>query len=227
LEWDYPRKTGGWQDWPVVHWALDALRGTAPKPPQDGPGLRGGPTGRVPSRRGKRRRRALIALALAFAVAGAVTARVFVWPAQGMPAHVSAILLLDAPDDSVSVALRLARQDRAPFLLVSLGTPKSWPGTPGCPRPVPRVKIICFNPQPATTQGEAEFAARLAKKYHWRSIAVVAIAPQASRARLRMERCFAGRVYVVATAIPLTSWPFEIAYQWASLIKALALQRSC
>jgi hypothetical protein len=214
----------------VVHWARDALRGTAPTSAQEEPAQAkepapdGEPSSRRLSRRRKRWRRALAALALIFVVVSAMTARLLVWPAQGMPAHVSAILMLDAPDDSLSVALRLARQDRAPFLVISLGTPKS---SFGCPRPVSRVKIICFNPRPATTQGEAEFAGRLAKKYHWRSIAVVAITPQATRARLRMERCFAGPVYVVATAIPLTSWPYELAYQWAALVKALVLQRSC
>jgi len=48
--------------------------------------------------------------------------------------------------------LRLARQNRAPFLVISLGTPLSGYR---CPAPVPRVKLICFNPQPTATQGSA------------------------------------------------------------------------
>ena len=48
-----------------------------------------------------------------------------------------------------------------------------------------------------------------------------------SRARLRMERCFAGPVYVTTTPIALTSWPYEVAYEWGAMIKALVLQRGC
>ena len=37
------------------------------------------------------------------------------------------------------------------------------------------VRLICFNPSPGTTQGEAEFVGRLARKYYWHSVAVVTI----------------------------------------------------
>jgi uncharacterized SAM-binding protein YcdF (DUF218 family) len=89
------------------------------------------------------------------------------------------------------------------------------------------VRLVCFHPSPATTQGEAEFAGRLAHRYHWRSVAVVTITPHASRARLRVERCFAGQVYVVSTPLPLADWPYQIAYEWAATVKALVLQRGC
>ena len=101
-----------------------------------------------------------------------------------------------------TTALGLATQHRAPFLVISLGTPGSGYG---CPRPVRGGELICFNPSPGTTQGEAEFAGRLARKYHWHSIAVVTITPQDSRARLRLERCFAGPVYVVTAPIAARS----------------------
>ena len=180
----------------------------------------GGP----PSRQRRRWRTALIALAAVVIIVSAATARLFVWPDQGMPARVSAIVMLDRPGNTLSGALRLAHQNRAPFLVISLGTPLSGYR---CPAPLPRVKLICFNPRPATTQGEAEFVGRLARKYHWYSIAVVTITPQDSRARLRVERCVGGSVYVMTTSIALTSWPYEIAYEWGAMIKALVLQRGC
>ena len=34
---------------------------------------------------------------------------------------------------------------------------------------------ICFNSSPGTTQGEAEFVGRLARKYYWHRVAVVTI----------------------------------------------------
>jgi len=84
--------------------------------------------------------------------------------------------------------------------------------------------VICFNPSPATTQGEAEFVGRLARKHHWHSVAVVAITPQDSRTRLRVGRCFPGQVYVVTAPIRPSTWPYQIAYEWAALIKALVIQ---
>jgi hypothetical protein len=176
-----------------------------------------------PQRR-KRWRTTLIALAVVFVSFSAATARLFIWPVQGMPPRVSAIVMLDGPGSALNVAVRLAEQHRAPFLVISRGTVASHDP---CPQPLPNVQLICFNPVPATTQGEAEFVGRLAKKYHWQSIAVVAITPQDSRARLRVERCFAGDVYVVTAPIRPITWPYQIAYEWAALAKALLIQRGC
>jgi hypothetical protein len=172
-----------------------------------------------------RLRNAVIVLAVVFVIFSALTVRLFVWPAQGMPPRVSAIVMLDGPGGSaLNVATGLAAQHRAPFLVISRGTVASHDP---CPRQLSGVTLICFNPVPATTQGEAEFVGRLAKKYHWQSVAVVAITPQVSRARLRVERCFAGQVYVVKAPIQAGAWPYEIAYEWAAVAKALVLQRGC
>ena len=183
-----------------------------------------GSASRQQARRARWWWRALLALAVVIIAAGAATARLFIWPDQGMSARVSAVVMLDSPGNSMNLAVRLARQHRAPFLVVSLGTPDSGPR---CPRPIPEVKVICFNPAPITTQGEAEYVGRLGRQYHWHSVGVVTITPQDSRARLRIERCFAGPVYVVTTPIALTSWPYEIAYEWGALVKALVVQRGC
>lgn len=177
-----------------------------------------------PARRGQRRHKVLITLAAAFVLLCAVTARLFIWPAQGMPSRVDAIVMLDSPGYPLEFTLRLAEQHRAPFLVISQGIRVA---RDPCPRQVPGMTLICFNPVPPTTQGEAEFIGRLAKQHHWRSIAVVAITPQDSRARLRVERCFSGQVYVVTAPIRLSSWPYQIAYEWGALIKALVIQRAC
>lgn len=174
--------------------------------------------------RGRARRGLLLALAIVVLAVIAATARLFVWPDQGMPPRVSAIVMLDRPGDTPSAAVRLAEQHRAPFLVISLGTSESGYG---CPRPIPGVRLICFNPSPGTTQGEAEFIGRLARTYRWRSVAVITVAPQDTRARLRIGRCFPGPVYVAPTPIALTSWPYQIAYEWGALAKALLVQRRC
>jgi hypothetical protein len=178
----------------------------------------------VPSRRAKRWRKALLALALIIAAFCAATARLFIWPAQGMPPRVNAIVMLDGPGNVLDVAVGLAAQHRAPFLVVSQGTVASHDP---CPGQIRGVTLICFNAVPANTQGEAEFVGRLATKYRWHSIVVVAITPQATRARLRVERCFAGQVYLVTAPLTRSSWQYQIAYQWGALVKALVVQRGC
>jgi hypothetical protein len=155
-----------------------------------------------------------------------MTGRLFIWPTRGMPARVSAIVMLNGPGDRLKTALRLAWQQRAPFLVVSRGSSVYGHGS-GCAPPIPHVHVICFDPSPATTRGEAEFVGRLARKYHWQSVALVTITPQDSRARLRVERCFNGPVYVVTASLSLWEWPYEIAYEWGALGKAVVFQQSC
>jgi hypothetical protein len=185
--------------------------------------IRRGPAdgSRGPGRRRRRVFAAAVALVVAFCL---VTARLFVWPAQGMPARVSAIVMLAGPGDRLPLALQLARSHRAPVLVVSQG--QHGYGGP-CPSPTPGVTLICFDPDPGNTRGEAEFVGRLAKRYHWNSIVVVTAREQDTRARIVMARCFGGSIYAIAASLPLTRWPYQIAYEWGALFKALVLYRSC
>ena len=174
-----------------------------------------------PSRVRRRAFAAAVALLVAF---GLVTARLFVWPTQGMPARVSAIVMLARPGNRLPVALQLAREHRAAVLVVSQG--QHGYGGP-CPSATPGVKLVCFDPDPGDTRGEAEFVGRLAKKYRWRSVVLVTTRAQDTRARLVMGRCFSGAIYVMTGSLPLSNWPHQIAYEWGALFKALVLYRSC
>ncbi len=175
-------------------------------------------------RRSRCWRRALAAAAAVIVAFSVVTARLFVWPAQGMSARVSAIVMLAGPGDRLPVALQLARQHRAPMLVVSRG----WQGYGGpCPPAVPGVALVCFEPDPGTTRGEAEAIGRLARQYHWTSVALITTRTQDTRARMIVERCFGGSTYVVTAPLPLGSLPYQIAYGWGALVKALVVYRSC
>lgn len=169
-------------------------------------------------------RRFVIAVIVVFCMLAIVTARLFIWPAQGMPANVNAIVMLNGPGDRLPVALRLAREHRAPVLVVSQGS-KGYGGP--CPQPTPSVKTICFDPNPGNTRGETEFAGRLAKRYGWLSIVLVATRPQDTRARIEMKRCFGGSVYVVTASVAWYDLPSQIVYEWGALLKALSLKRNC
>ena len=163
----------------------------------------------------------VLAIIVAFSLA---TARLFVWPTQGAPAHVNAIVMLEGPGDRLGAALKLAQEHRASTLVVSQG--RQGYGGP-CPPPTQGVKTICFSPSPSDTRGEVEFVSRIAKRYRWRSLVLVTTRLQDTRARILMERCFGGSIYVSTVSLPLTSWPFTIAYEWGALFKALTLYRTC
>jgi hypothetical protein len=173
----------------------------------------------------RRKRWRWVAVTLVMAV-GVATLRLFVWPDQGMPAQVSAIVMLNGTGDRLHTALDLAWQHRAPFVVISRGSAAYGHGG-DCAPSIPHVTVICFDPNPSTTRGEAEFAGRLARKYRWQSVALVTTTPQDSRGRLRVERCFTGPVYVVTAPLSPWAWPYEIVYEWAATVKAYIFQRSC
>lgn len=185
-------------------------------------------TKRAQLRSHRRGRRKFIIIALLIVLTGflASTARLFVWPDLGTPSHVDAIVMLNGPGDRLDPALRLAREHRASTLVISQGG-SDWGFNSVCAAKIPGVRVICFIPSPETTRGEAEFTGLLAKRYHWHSIVLVTTIQQDTRARLRVSRCFNGRIYVIGAQLPASEWLYTIAYEWAALTKAVVLQRSC
>ena len=178
------------------------------------------------SRRRGRWRYIVIALSVVLAGFGVATARLFIWPAQGMPSRVDAIVMLGGAGNRLQTTLELARAHRARTVVISRSS-RYWGHGSICAPKIDGVRFICFDPDPETTRGEAEFAGRLAKRYRWHSIALVATTPQDTRARIRLGRCFSGKIYVVNAPLPTSQWPGAIAYEWAATFKALFLQRNC
>jgi hypothetical protein len=180
------------------------------------------------SRRRRRRGRLAVALVLVLVLFGTLTARFFVWPnLQPIPPRVDAIIELGgaAMLGRDRVANELAEQHRAPFLVQS--TLAAATGTHTCLPPVPDVTVLCFHADPNTTRGEAQWIGKEAASRHWTSIVLVTTPDQALRARLRVTRCFPGKVYVATSPLPPFDWPVQIAYQWTSSAKALIFERGC
>lgn len=169
------------------------------------------------------RRTLLVALAVVVAFA-LVTARLFVFPARGAPPHVDAIVVLAGDGNTYGTALGLAREGRAPVLVVSTG--HLGFGGP-CPARTSAAKVICFQPDPANTRGEAQYIGKLTAQHHWNSIVLVTTPTQDTRARLLVKRCFGGSVYVIPGSLPRWSYPYQVAYEWAATAKALTLYRGC
>jgi len=141
-----------------------------------------------------------------------------------MPGKVDAIVVPGGPGNRIDASLRLARQDRARYLVLSEG---EWVPPGLCGTRVGTARVLCFMPNPDTTQGEAEGTARLAREYRFRSIVLVTTPDQARRAKLRFGRCYSGKIFAVTTPLPLSQWPYQIAYQWGATVKAELLNRDC
>ena len=100
-------------------------------------------------------------------------------------------------------------------------------GAPPCPQ-APSVHLLCFRADPLTTQGEGRAVARLSSEHHWTRVIVVMPTPQATRARLRIGRCYPGQVVEVGVTPPgFWAWMRDITDEWPSLLKALVLQPGC
>ncbi len=153
------------------------------------------------------------------------TARLFIWPPTDSPSKADAVIALggDTGQLRAKQAIKLARAGYAPVAVISLGGTKPVP----CPKPVPRVSIICFRADPLDTRGEAQFVARLTASRHWHRIIVVPERSQATRARLLFERCTAVHLEMVPVTDPRSHLAYDVVYEWGALTKALVLERSC
>jgi hypothetical protein len=174
--------------------------------------------------RSRRRRVVAIVVACAVLAFAVLTTVVFVKPDLNAPEKSNAIVVLGgngAPPEHEGIRLALAGY--APNLVFSL------PPSETCvPSADPAVRISCFSPNPATTQGEAREIAKLAALHHWTRVIVVMPTTQASRARLRIGRCYPGQVLEVGVdPAGFGAWVRGIIYEWGAMVKALVFQTSC
>jgi len=170
-------------------------------------------------------KRIIIVVLLVVVVFLVSTARLFVWAPSDTPSRADAIVALGGDPGQLRMksAVKLAEAGKAPIVVISLGGDSKV----RCPRTPKGIEVICFRPDPVNTRGEAEFIGRLAGRYHWRSVALVTSRAQDTRARILVRRCFSGSVYVITASLPWYDWPYQIAYGWGALVKALLLYRAC
>lgn len=166
-------------------------------------------------------------LAVLLAGASVLIARLFVWPdLPPLPQRADVIVQLGGPGDRRGVALNLARQGRAPLVAISVSVAEV--NTRWCGRGrLDDVSVVCFHPELFTTRGEARAVAEMAERYGWRSVMLVTTPDQASRAMLRLSRCFDGEIFVATARLPRRQWPAQIVYQSGATVKAYTVETSC
>jgi uncharacterized SAM-binding protein YcdF (DUF218 family) len=174
----------------------------------------------------------VIVILAAFAAVAVATVVLFLRPRTDEPRQADAVVMLGPglEGERVAPSVRLVRRGVAPVLVVSRARDPGWEaGHRLCGGKRQAFEVVCIRSSPFTTRGEARTVRRLAASRRWRSLVVVTSTYHVTRARLLYERCFDGRVDVVAARpkVGLADWVGAVAHEWAGLAYAVAVERSC
>jgi uncharacterized SAM-binding protein YcdF (DUF218 family) len=166
-------------------------------------------------------------LSVVLAGVSVLIAYLFVWPdLPPLPRQADVIVQLGGPGSRRLVALNLARQGRAPLVAISVSVDEV--NTKWCHKGrLGDVSVVCFHSKPFTTRGEARAIAEMAEQHRWQSVILVTTPDQASRATLRVSRCFDGKIFVATARLPWYQWPAQIVYQSGATVKAYTVETSC
>jgi DUF218 domain len=162
------------------------------------------------------------ALLVAWAVAGIF---LFVNPVVDQATESDAIVVL-APATAtgrLDYALGLMSEGYSATLVIS--APDDESSICGAHRPY---RIVCFSPDPVTTQGEARSIQKLSEENGWRKITVITDDSHVTRARMLIARCYSQELNMSAYGRELSPsrWAFRFLYESAALV-TVVLRPSC
>lgn len=160
-----------------------------------------------------------------------MTARYIVWAPSDEPGRADAVVVLaGGRGERLEAATRLMDAGVAPVLAVSHGRQPGWTEGNRLCNGVERYEVVCFEPEPDRTQGEARSVGRLARERGWQSVLVVTSRYHVTRARMLVDRCVEGDVRGVGARPPGRGGlptPRNVAREWASYVHAFVIERDC
>jgi uncharacterized SAM-binding protein YcdF (DUF218 family) len=161
----------------------------------------------------------------------AASLRLFVWPpTSSVPARADAVALLSGgAGDRLPKAQGLTARGVASVLVIPNGHDPKWAAANRlCSRPQ-TFEVLCPDPAPNTTRGEAEAIGRLAADRGWRRVVVVTSRYHVTRAGVLLRRCVHGSVAIVGSTpqAGVVSWTEHVVHEWGGLASAMALHRAC
>ena len=121
------------------------------------------------------------------------------------------------------------REHVAPVLVISgAGFDPKWKKARAlCAHGAKGFRVLCFDPKPYSTRGEARGIARLAQHHGWRTVDVVTSRYHVFRARMIIERCYHRRLRMIGTSYPWGDAPISWLSEWGKLAVQLTVERSC
>jgi uncharacterized SAM-binding protein YcdF (DUF218 family) len=165
-----------------------------------------------------------------------VTAGFFLYvaPHTDVPEHADVLFVLAPQGDRMEFAEQLMDQGVAGTLAVS--APQGTDDSAALCKQNRAYRVVCFDPDPVTTQGEARALKRLSEEYGWKGAVVLTAQFHVSRARVLMQRCYHGDLGMIAFGreMPLvgfphegrSSWAYHFVYESAAFIK-VAINQDC
>jgi uncharacterized SAM-binding protein YcdF (DUF218 family) len=159
----------------------------------------------------------------------AATARWIVWPkTDAAPEHADAVVVLGGGgSERLDEGLKLVDEGVAQVLVISDGNRPGWQqANELCTKGDPGFAVVCFEPEPHRTQGEAAGVAELARERRWKNIVVVTSDYHAVRAGWLFDRCFDYDVPVVGAGNGLPR-PTTVLHEWGAYVHGALLERHC
>ncbi|SEC26083.1 YdcF family protein [Rhodococcus koreensis] len=141
--------------------------------------------------------------------------------------QVDAIIVLGGEHDGrEEYGMSLAQQGIANHVILSN---PYWPGDKKiaafCASKDTRFTVVCIQPAPSTTRGEALFTRKLVETNGWNRVLVISWRFHLPRARYIFSQCFDGEI--VMRPVPrdydysLAEWEYTYLYQTVGFIKAV------
>lgn len=156
---------------------------------------------------GRGHRGRLAAGGAALALLGWSALRWTVWPVTVEPADVqpadAVVMFVGGSGERFDTALELMAAGRAPVLVVPNGRSVRRARDEGLCTGDPGFEVLCPEPDPVTTRGEARAIGRVAAERGWDSVIAVTSSYHIARAELLLGRCFAGRIQAVGAEADL------------------------
>ncbi|MBT8159213.1 YdcF family protein [Arthrobacter terricola] len=171
-------------------------------------------------------------LGFVWAIAGIF---LYVEPQSDEPQRADVVFVLGPPDSRMDYAEKLMDEGYAPTLAVSSPVDKYGRFTADICGEHMSYRVICFHPEPFTTQGEARALKSMSDRYGWHSANVLTAQFHVTRARVIVERCYKDELHMVADQpqLPLVSltqptysWAYQYLYQTAAFVK-VAVHPEC
>ncbi|MBD1593446.1 YdcF family protein [Arthrobacter sp. S1_S22] len=148
----------------------------------------------------------------------------YVVPAVDQPERSDALVVLapSAGTGRLELGEHLMSEGHGTTLVVSMPDDETGGASSEICRAKRTYPIICFSPDPVTTQGEARAIRSLSKEYGWRSLTIVTNDFHVTRARTIIERCYSYKLIMAAVRAdrPLASWVDVFLYESGALVKA-------
>lgn len=166
---------------------------------------------------------------------GAIGIQLYVLPATDAPKNADVLFVLAPAGDRMEQAGRLMDQGFGETLAISFPLGQADNPDPAICNESRAYRIVCFSPDPVTTQGEARALRLLSREHSWKSANVLTMQSHITRARLILERCYEEDLRMVAhwqklpvlsLESPQKSWAYRYAYETAAFIK-VALNQDC